>query len=78
MSFKEHIAAMIGCMMCLISRARNYLSLDNSKILSDTYVLFNVYFPTQDHKHGQNKFAANNKEELAQNENIILGGDFNF
>ncbi len=50
------------------------------KIQSSAYVLFNVYSPTQDHKLDQNKCASKLKEELAPfaNENIILGGDFNF
>ncbi len=50
------------------------------KIQSNTYVLFNVCSPTQDHKLDQNKFTSKIKKELGPfaNENIILGGDFNF
>ncbi len=50
------------------------------KIQSCTYLLFNVYSPTHDHKLDQNKFASKIKEELSPfaNENIILGVDFNF
>jgi exonuclease III len=50
------------------------------KIQFNMYVLCNVYAPTQDHKLEQNNFSVKIKEELAPyaNDNILLGGDFNF
>ncbi len=51
------------------------------KIQSNTYVLFNIYAPTQDgHKLEQNIFINKFKLELSPftNENILIGGDFNF
>ncbi len=44
------------------------------------FVLYNVYAPTQEHKQDQNSFAIKLKNVLApfMNENILLGGDFNF
>ncbi len=48
------------------------------KILSNTYVLCNIYAPTQDHKLEQNDFIHKFKKELSYfaNENILI--DFNF
>ncbi len=50
-----------------------------TKIDENPYVLCNVYAPTQDHKRDQINFLINVKNSLStyQNENILLGGDFN-
>ncbi len=50
-----------------------------TKIDENLYVLCNVYIPTQDHKHDQINFLIDVKNYLStyQNENILLGGDFN-
>ncbi len=50
------------------------------KIQLNTYVLCNRYAPTQDHKLDQNIFINKFKLELSPftNENILIGGDFNF
>ncbi len=43
------------------------------------YILCNLYSPTRDHKLDQNTFTSLVNNELApfENENIIIGGDFN-
>ncbi len=50
------------------------------KIQFNTYVQCNIYAPTQDHKLEQNDFIHRFKTELSYfaNENILIGGDFNF
>ncbi len=50
-----------------------------TQIDENLYVLCNVYAPTQDHKHDQINFLIEVKNCLStdQNENILLGGDFN-
>ncbi len=49
------------------------------KFQSNTYVLCNIYAPTQDHKLDQNNFSIKIKNELAPFaiEKILLGSDFN-
>ncbi len=50
------------------------------KIQSNTYILYNIYAPTQDHKLEQNIFIKKFKLELTPftNETILIGGVFNF
>ncbi len=56
------------------------LLITKSKIDNTTYVLCNIYAPTRQHKTDQNHFIKYLKETLIPyaNENILLGGDFNF
>ncbi len=44
------------------------------------FILCNVYAPTQEHKQDQLNFIIKLKNMLASfmNENILLGGDFNY
>jgi exonuclease III len=50
------------------------------KIESNYYVICNIYAPCQGFKLDQNNFILKIKNELApfMNDNIVLGGDFNF
>ncbi len=50
-----------------------------TKIDENLYVICNVYAPTQDHKRDQIHFLIDVKNSLStyQNENILLGGNFN-
>ncbi len=50
-----------------------------TKIDENLYVLCNVCAPTQDHKRDQINFLIDAKNSLStyENENILLGGDFN-
>ena len=49
------------------------------KINNDIYILCNIYAPTRDHKAQQIQFITEFKQMITpfQNENLILGGDFN-
>ncbi len=56
------------------------LLLSKIKIDNIRYVLCNIYVPTREHKTDQNYFIKSLKDTLIPyaNENIPLGGDFNF
>jgi hypothetical protein len=50
------------------------------KLNNNVYLICNLYAPTQDHKTEQINFAKFVQEKLSpfENENLIVGGDFNF